>query len=46
MPHTMKQRELIQRKHNALPNNDEAVRMRRRLTELRKARETVRQATK
>ena len=42
MPHTMKQREFVQRKHNSLPNNDEVVRVRRRLAELRKARATAR----
>lgn len=46
MPHTMKQRELSQRKHNSLSNNDEVVRVRRRLAELRKARATGRSAAK
>jgi hypothetical protein len=46
MPHTMKQRELIQRKHNSLPNNDEVMRVRRRLAELRVSRAATRLATK
>ena len=41
MPHTM-----MQRKHNALSNEAEVVRVRRRLSELRNARAAARPAGK